>query len=176
MCEFLTFAPASGGVPAPERAVATHADKQLHVELFDSAHSGHQHPGRPQVYSLTSGGCSCGLLPDSSDSGDSDRGEARLRQKAAKLHWTHAKTERAVTDLRLSSAAHSDGSATERAARAYLAGIAEVSGSLSLIVHSHRGSFATEKFVVVREAKLTAAQLRSCSTPLERDVRYVVRP
>ena len=176
MCEFLTFAPASGGVPAPERAVAIHAEKQLHVERFDTSQSGHQHPGMPHVYSLTSGGCSCGLLPDSLDSGNNDRGEGRLRQKAAKLHWTHAKTERAVTDLRLSSAVHSDGSATERAARTYLADVADASGGLSLIVHSHRGSFATEKFIVVREAKLTAAQLRSTETPIERDVRYVVRP
>ena len=176
MCEFLTFATASGEVPAPGRAVAVEAQRQLHVDRFDNSLSGHQHPGRPQVYSLTSGGCSCGLLAESVSTGDNDLGEARLRQKAAKLHWTQAKTERAVSDLMLSSAAHSDGSATKRAARAYLAGIAEVNGGLSLIVHTHRGSFATEKFVVVREAKLTAAQLRSSETPVERGVRYVVRP
>lgn len=177
MCEFITFAPAAPGVPAPQRGSVSQVGRQIHVERFSSApHSGHQHPGRPEVYSLTSEGCSCGLLPDSRDSSEGDRSETRLRSRARKLGWTHAKTERALADSRLPKGADAVGSATEKAVRAYLAEVAEVSGGISLIVHTHEAEFSIESFVVRREEKLTAAHLRSSSTLIERDVRYVVRP
>jgi hypothetical protein len=115
-------------------------------------------------------------LPEAKDTGQLDRDEVRLRHKAAKLHWSKAKTERAVADSRASTSAVSDGSAVEKAARTYLANVAETCAGISLIVHSHRGSFTTERFSVLREEELSAAQLRSESRSIQNDVRYVVRP
>lgn len=176
MCDLITFAPTSPEIPLPERARGVHAGRQLHIEKFVNAGSGHEHPGKSQVFSLTSGGCSCGLLPEAEDIGQLEQDEIRLRHKANKLHWSKAKTERAVADSRASTSVVFERTAVEKAVRTYLADVAEACAGLSLIVHCHRGSFTSERFSVLREEKISSAQLRSDSRFIQNDVRYVVRP
>lgn len=172
MCELITFAPNASGMPLPERAGDLHAGRQLHVEKVEADRSALLHPGKPHVFSLTSGGCSCGLLPETRDAEDVDRDEARIRRKASKLHWSKAKTERAVADSIASSSAGPDASALQKATREYLADVAESCRGLSLLVNSD----VSERLPVLREERLSAAQLRSEAVSIKHEVRYLVRP
>jgi hypothetical protein len=126
-------------------------------------------------FSVSLGGCSCGLYASpEAEARESNRPYAR-RQKYERMGWSKAKIDRAVAAMEEAAQSHTVMSGLRDAAAKLVADLAEWTGEVRLIVHEYRGSFAEERVQPRGTRRLTAAELRGIGRyDVLEDMLYVI--
>ena len=168
MCDFLTFA-------VPERAQsALQSDEPTEFSVISFRNVGGSHSYGPGfiVSAAMSGGCSCGMFPETTGENE-NRHVTRLRRKYERMGWSSTKIERALADAERAAKSRR-GQPLSTEVFGYLRRLVERCGELRLICHAHDGLFASETFKVHGPIHLAAEELVNDGIKLLRDHLYIV--
>ena len=168
MCDLLTFA-------VPERGgSALQPDEPTAFSVISFRNVGGSHSYGPGfiVSAAMSGGCSCGMFPETIKETENPH-LAGLRRKYERLGWSSARVARALADAER-AAKSSRGQPLSTEVFGYLRQLVERCGELRLICHAHDGPFATETFEVHGPISLAPGELVNDKIKLLRDHLYIV--
>lgn len=165
MCHLLTFA-------VPGEVDTTRRRQGLLVERFGNQGSGHEYVPSMIAYSVTDGGCSCGLVYPDNFSETPEEIESALRKKYGKKGWSQSKIERAVTDAIRNVEQKSP---LRKDVEALLVNHLTCFRELQFILHWHSGSFISEKFQVRQRIELKVSKDFRFES-IKEDIRYMLTP
>lgn len=172
MCDLLTFA-VQHNCQLPEAAGITPRTKTFVIEKHQNQGGGHEYGPGYDVYTITSGSCSCGMFITTPTTEETDALEVRLRKKYAKKGWNQIKIDRAIEDQQRHRPSGFQGVRPDVAH--YLALVASAGGEIRFLVHSHRGPFISEQFATLGPTFIVVGDLTSNKMSLDRDHIYIVR-
>ena len=159
MCHFLTIA-------VPREAVPEVPEDFRHTIRFDE-HTNQSvtryMPDDWACFTATSGGCSCDFYRVPFDDSDDS---ARRVKKYKKKGWSDAKIQRALDGRKESQ--HETAGLREDIFELVI-GLARESGEVRLALHWYSGDVETERFSLRDAGRVSLADFKQSSTPLENE-------
>jgi hypothetical protein len=167
MCFFILTAVPKGDAAFEERFPRSLAA----LSCTNPAIARHLPPGL-QTHAIVSGICSCGLFGRELLTGQAVQHADRLRLKYRKKGWSEARAARALAQARRAAARslaqqQQDFVGLRDDVRELLAGAAEESGELIVLIHFFDGQVETEKFEISGERVIDVQTLREGKPPIQ---------